>query len=107
MYLIICFPVAFEDMSFRKVFLAINIARSYKAPISTALGNQLTLVRDYCLRVNAREALLNLSAYDSHYISDRGFDLWINYHVGKLLGTMFVEELLKEASMLASPKQYS
>lgn len=75
MYLIICFPVAFEGTSFRKVFLAINIAHSYKAPISTALGKQFTLLRDYCLRVNAREALLNLSAYYSHYISDGVFEL--------------------------------
>jgi len=39
--------VAFEGASFRKVFIAINTAHSYKATINIAVGIQFTLVHDY------------------------------------------------------------
>lgn len=51
MLLIIRFSVAVEGKCFRKAFIAINIAHSYKANISTALGKQSILLHDYCSRV--------------------------------------------------------
>lgn len=48
MYLIICFLVALESMSFRKAFKAINTAHSYKITVSIAVGIQFTLLHDYC-----------------------------------------------------------
>lgn len=48
MHLIICFLVAFEGMSFRKVFIAINTAHSYKTAITIAAGIQIPLLHDYC-----------------------------------------------------------
>lgn len=67
MLLIIHLSVAVEGMCFKKAFIAINIAHSYKANISTALGKQSVLLRDYCSGVNGGDALLNLSAITTMY----------------------------------------